>query len=463
MGDFRVRDYLLYPAHIFRARNAARAAEQATPEQRRRLTQDRLAATLEHAVSQVPYYRETLAPFRRRFDNMVADLDLSPLPVLTKDAIRTAGPALWADDRARYRPVPGHTSGTTGSPMAFLLGSDSHVAHFAGIWNMLNWTGYRFTQPFADLHATTLPGNAWWYQDRRLNCLRLCAYQLSPDTIAGYNERLKQAQPLFLKGTPTVLYIFARLLEDAGIEPYQPRAILTCAETVYSHYRDTLARVFTGGIFDFYNQNERACLFSTCAYGTYHIHEDYSYVELAGESDGHAEVLATTWHNRSMPFIRYQTNDIAQVAGAPAPCPCGRSHRTVRRIVGRVHDVVALPDGRFCSSFAYLFEDQPGVRMAQIYQQQVSAIEVRLVVTPAFDRIAGPPRLEAEMRQWLGNTIDIHFTYPDALVPGSNGKVQFIESLPGRALIGGGADRSSITRPPHRAPVAGAVIGEPVR
>ena len=450
MGNFRARDYLFYPAAIVRGRRAAQAAERWDADRRRAATQQRLAHTLHHAVANVPYYRETLAPFRHRFDAMVADLDLSPLPLLTKNDIRSVGAALHADDAGRRRTSVSRTSGTTGTPMQFLLGGESHVAHFAGIWNMLGWTGYRFGRRFADLHATASADGPWQWHDRRLNCLRLCPHQMTPANVAAYNDRVAQFQPYFLKGTPSTLTLYARLLTERGIVPYQPPVILTCAETVYRHYRETLRRTFPQSrLFDFYNQNERACLFSTCEHGTYHIHEDYAFVELTGDDAARREIVTTSFFNPAMPLIRYQTDDLAD-PGGHAPCACGRSHRTVKGILGRAQDVIVTPDGQFSTSFIFLFDDLPGVRMAQIYQDDPARVEVRIVATSEFDRATSVPYLEAGMRKWLGAQIAIDFVFPDAIAPGANGKIQFIVSKPGRALIGHANLRPDTTAPARR-------------
>ena len=447
MGDFRARDFLFYPVAISRAHRAVRAAERWPADRRRAATQDSLARALHHAVTHVPYYRTTYAPFRHRLDTMVADLDLSPLPLLTKAEIRRAGTALWADDRARWRPTASHTSGTTGTPMQFLLGGDSHVAHFAGIWNMLNGCGYRFGQRFADLRSSPLPGNAPFLVDRRLNCLRMCNYHLSRDSAVAFNDRLKRFRPSLLKAMPSSLYIFARHLEDLGVAPYQPEVILTCAETVHPHYRDTFRRVFSGRLFDFYNQNERACLFATCEHGTYHVHEDYAFVELVADAPGRAEVVTTSLHNAAMPLLRYRTHDI--VAVGAAPCPCGRTGRTVDRILGRTQDVIVTPDGRACNSFGLALQDLPGLRFVQFYQATVDAVEVRIVAAAEFDHANTPRLIERRLRDWLGDAIAIDFTFPQAIAPGSNGKIQLIVSQPGRTMIGqpGGPARRPTAQP----------------
>jgi phenylacetate-CoA ligase len=45
----------------------------------------------------------------------------------------------------------------------------------------------------------------------------------------------------------------------------------------------------------------------------------------------------------TMPIIRYDTGDIAELD--PKPCACGRSLPTLRQIYGRAVDSVVLPDG----------------------------------------------------------------------------------------------------------------------
>ncbi len=433
MATFRLRNFVRYPRDIIRFHDRLRDAETWTPERRRAETQVRLERLLHHAVTNVPYYRETLAPFRASFPAMIDRLDLSELPVLTKDTVRAQGRALWADNHADYRPSVGTTSGTTGSPMAFALGRDSHTAHFASIWQMLNWTGYRFGDRFADLTGLELRNNAVHQMDRRLNCLRLCSYHLSRDTVTAFNDCLAKFKPRILKAAPSALFIYARFLRDEGIKPHQPPVVLTCSETIHPHYRETFNAVFTGQHFDFYNQNERACLFATCEHGAYHIFEDYSFVELDGDGSGPASILATTFHNFAMPLIRFQTNDLAEPAKAKT-CACGRAYRTVGRILGRAEDVVVTPDGRFCSYFECVLEDFPEIRFTQLYQEDPSALEVRLVTTDAFDRINIPPRMERSMRKWLGEEIRIDFAFPDSLKPGPTGKTPFIVSHPGRQL-----------------------------
>ncbi len=432
---FRLRDFAFYPPQIRSYRRHLQQAQYWSPEQRRADTQANLARLLHHAVTNVPYYRRTLAPYRDRFANMIERLDLSELPRLTKRQIREHGQELWADNHGAYGPSVIHTSGTTGSPTKFLVDRQSNITHFASIWSMLNWAGYRFGDRFADLSAGQRPGEPLYALDLRLNCLRLCSGRLSHETVPKLAERLARFQPVIFKAIPSSMYLYCRWLDECGVSPFQPSAILTCAETVHDHYRAKFQELFDCRLYDFYNQNERACLFSTCEEGRYHIHEDYAFVELIDDdTPGRAQVIATTTNNFVMPLIRYETNDLVEV-GAGAGCPCGRTYATVDSVIGRIDDVVVTPNGNFHSGFEFVFERAENIRMTQIVQDQVDRIEVKLVPSPGFDKRADLRRLERQLRAWLGNEIAIDFSFHAALQPGRTGKIPFVISRPGRDLL----------------------------
>ncbi len=430
---FRLRDFIVYPPQLRAYHQKLQHSQFWSPERRRAETQVKLAELLHHAVTNVPYYRRTLAPYRGGFASMIERLDLSELPRLTKQQIRDHGQELRSETHHRASVV--HTSGTTGTPTQFLLDGQSNIAHFASIWNMLNWVGYRFGDRFADLTGGQRPDEPMYSHDLRMNCLHLCSARLSHENVHEFARRVRRFKPVVFKGIPSSMYIYCRWLEEAGLDSYQPKAVLTCAETLHDHYRAKLKKLFKCQLFDFYNQNERACLFSTCEAGRYHIHEDYSYVELVDDGTaGRAQVVGTTTNNFVMPLIRYETNDLVEV-GDGAVCSCGRTYTTVESVIGRMDDVVVTPDGKIHNSFEHIFAGDENIRMTQIVQDEVDRIEVRIVATPAFDKRGDVRRLKREINSWLGDEIAIDFSFHNALLPGRTGKIPFVISRPGSELL----------------------------
>lgn len=434
---FRLRDFAIYPAAIWRFRRLLERAQRWDQDTRRGWIQERLNQTLWQAVHHVPYYRRTLAPYRSCFNDMIDRLDLSELPILTKDEIKANYDALCADNAAKFHPHPVHTSGSTGTPTKFLLDEGADISHFASIWRVLNWGGYRFGDRFADLTGFVLKNDRLFQYDARLNCLHLSSFNFKRENIVAYVDRLNRFRPVLIKAFPSSMNLFCRWLDDLGVTVFRPNCVLSCAETLLDHQRQKMESVLGCPVYDFYNQNERASLISTCEYGTYHVHEEYSFTEWGSESSGPnntSEIIATTYHNMAMPLVRYKTDDLAELRNGSDKCACGRSYRTVRRIIGRIEDLIVTPDGRHVGSIAPAFSLSPGIRLSQIIQDTTESITIKIVKGDNF-HISDVDTLDRGLRSRLGEVISIEYDYVDAILPGRNGKIKFIISKPGQAAV----------------------------
>lgn len=433
--NFQLRDFVLYPLAIKRFHDQLLQSQFWSQDRLRGWVQERLDRTLRLAVRTVPYYRRTLGSHAARFTEYVERLDLSELPFITKDTVRLHGAELRAEGSGSRASVV-RTSGTTGTPAEFLVDGTSNVAQFAALWRVLNWTGYRFGDRFVDIRRNPSQGPVV-RRDRRLNALVIPVFHFQRENVPLYLEHLRRFDPVLIKSYPSALDLFCRWLGELGLT-YRPPAVLTCAETLLEHQRAVIREVLQCPMFDFYNHNERAGLISTCDQGSYHIHEEYSWLELVGEAGrpagpgGAGEVVTTTFHNDVMPLIRYRTGDIA--TAGDQPCRCGRPHRTVARIHGRLTDVIVTPDGRHLSGLEHAFMRARGVHRSQIVQETPEEIVVNIVKAPSYSE-ADHQQIEHGLRSFVGGDMRIRFNYVPAIEPGENGKVQFVVSRPGRAAV----------------------------
>jgi phenylacetate-CoA ligase len=289
---------------------------------------------------------------------------------------------------------------------------------------------------FADLTGHVSKRGRLFEYDLRLNCLHLSSFDFKRENIGRYVDRLRRFRPVVFKAYPSSLHLFCRWVRDAGLEPPTPRAILTCAESLLDHQSAMIQATIPAPLFDYYNQNERAALISTCEKSRYHVHEEYSLLELVhgpARSEGGSEIVATTFHNLAMPLIHYRTGDLATPDDG-TPCACGRHSRTVASIQGRIEDVVVTPDGRHVGRLDAAFKYSPGIRLSRIVQQTPREIRVDIVRAATYSTQDGET-LERELRARLGGAIGIRFNFVEEIPVGINGKIKFVISEPGRAAI----------------------------
>lgn len=81
-----------------------------------------------------------------------------------------------------------------------------------------------------------------------------------------------------------------------------------------------------------------------------HIFEDHFYPEVVDPKTGVAcppgtvgELVLTTLSKEAMPLLRYRTGDLVSLMDeADRPCRCGRTHRRMSRVAGRVDDMLIV-------------------------------------------------------------------------------------------------------------------------
>lgn len=429
--NFRLRDFVGHPLEILRFRRFLESSQWWSRERLEAWGLARLRRIVAHALANVPYYGRVARERGFRAEHVRSFEDLALFPILDRDDVVRHHDALVARNARRFEPLPGETSGSTGTPMRFLLDRHTNVLEFASLWRVLSWAGYRFGDRFVSMSGRLLPSGRLWQYDWRLNCLHVSTFDLRRENTREVADRIARFRPRLVKGYPSSISLLARWIVEDGIPAHRPHAVLCGSETLLDHQRATIERAFRCAVHDFYGQNERAALVSTCPRGTRHVHLEYSHVEVldargvpAVEGDA-GEVVTTGFHNLAMPLIRYRTRDLAvRAAGA---CRCTRVHTPIERIVGRIEDVVVTPDGRHVGRLDAALKHARGILVSQVVQTTRDAITVRIVRTPEWTP-AEEPGLVRHLRDRLGSAIAIGFEYVDRIEPGPNGKIKFVVS-----------------------------------
>jgi phenylacetate-CoA ligase len=193
--------------------------------------------------------------------------------------------------------------------------------------------------------------------------------------------------------------------------------------------RGLCREVFGVPLTDVYSAQEVGYIALQCPdYPHYHIQAESLLVEILDEQNrpcGPGEVgrvVVTTLQNFGAPLIRYAIGDYAEVG---EPCPCRRGLPVIRRIQGRVRNMVRLPDGRrHWPSFPTRgFAHIGAIRQLQLAQVAPAVIEARLVVGRPFDE-AEAEVFTGFVRERLDYPFEVRLRYLDAIPRSKSGKFE---------------------------------------
>lgn len=425
-------------------RLAGRTAQLALSQRRSRASlarfQDaRLRRLVRHAGAKVPYYRELFRRIGLDPREFRGRADLGRIPLLDKETLRAQPDAFVAEDADRFHPETKQTSGSTGTPLKFMVSAESKIVDAAAALRTYAWAGY-----VPGMKVFTMKS----YMRDWVSCRSMAGRSLDADTnkltpevgLALWRE-INRMKPAFFHGYPFFLVTMARIAQEAGIAYHRPHTIISIGESLPVSVRRTLSEAYGGArIFDYYSMHENAVLIVECGHGTKHVIDDYAcheFVDDAGRpvAAGRAEIVGTSYYNLAMPLIRYRTRDFAWLPADAAPCACGRPFPAVAIIEGRKEDFVVTPEGRILQLFEEPMNEARGIAASQFIQDAPDHLTVNLLPSPDFDP-GSLAAVERELRRRIGPTMRMDFRLVEALErrPGDSGKIPFLISRIGHSF-----------------------------
>jgi phenylacetate-CoA ligase len=169
-----------------------------------------------------------------------------------------------------------------------------------------------------------------------------------------------------------------------------------------------------------------------------HIYEDHFLPEIIDPDSGEplppgqkGELVLTTLTKEGFPLLRYRTRDITSLD--PSPCPCGRTHRRMDRVLGRSDDMLIIRGVNvYPSQIEAILVETRG--LSPHYQIQVDRVDnldhMEVQVELAEDFLDEVRHLETltrdltrRLREFLGVTAQVRLVSPRS-IGRSEGKAQ---------------------------------------
>lgn len=400
----------------------------------------KLKEIIRFAYSEVPYYRKVFDEVGVTPADFKDLADLAALPILTKDDIRENFDQLHSREYTKYAPSPGHTSGSTGTTVTFTL--THFVKHYEMAFGHRHWRAAGFGSRD---RSVIIRGDVLTDDPRarapflkKAKELFLSSFHMSVESLPEYARMIAAFRPVAIRAYPSALKIVTRYFMEKGLPPIKGlKVILTSSESLLQSVREEAEEFWGVPVNDWYGNAERVAAIGQCEYGNYHVHEDYSFVEMIPtDSPERYRIVGTTYYNLAMPLIRYDMRDIVCIDSAVADqfCSCGRFFRVVSGIDGRIEGIVVTPDGRFVGRLDAAFKYSTGIELAQIIQKTIDSIEIRIVRGDSFsDDDLG--KLTKELRLRLGESITINYEFVSDISRTAAGKLRFVISKLGNNYV----------------------------
>ena len=422
MVEFRFADYWSPPAICY-WRYTLWRSQYYCPEQMRALQWKHLSRLIRHCQRKVSYYRDLFQ--KHRLDVRSLE-DLSRVPVLDKETVRSRLEEFKADDFKRYRPREIHTAGSTGTPMRVYWDIGSNILELTCQWRHFSWLGYRLGDVILDLRGGEHPGHTWRWKCR---LLEISADSVNASDIQRWIDLLRSYKPTLWRGHSLSIYSFCRVMAEAGIEEPKPRAIATVAEPLLQSQREFIES-FTGvKVGENYGLKEHTALIIQCPQGGYHIASEYGILEIlkpngdAAKPGEEGRIVTTGLHNRAFPLLRYDSGDLA--IPSDRVCPCGRTLPLVERITGREDDYILDSRGRWVSGLRFALWNKSGIRLSQLIQSKAGSLDVYLVTTQEYTDQMGQEIIQA-YKERLSNKMQINIRLVDQVPVRDTPKFKFV-------------------------------------
>jgi phenylacetate-CoA ligase len=242
-------------------------------------------------------------------------------------------------------------------------------------------------------------------------------------------EWLQHERPSFLLTYPSNVAELARLSIERKCRLSELREVRTIGEMVTPDLRGLCEEAWGVKVTDTYSTSEVGYIALQCpVHSHYHVQSESVLVEVV-DDDGRpchpgsiGRVLVTDLHNFAMPLVRYDIGDYAELGDA---CDCGITLPVLRRIVGRVRNMLITASGE---RYWPMLGSRKYSEIAPVVQHQLAQKELDLVELRIVTREQLSERQEQALRALVLSSLPpgmrLELRYCDQIARGAGGKFE---------------------------------------
>ncbi|MBN2312748.1 MAG: phenylacetate--CoA ligase family protein [Sedimentisphaerales bacterium] len=356
--------------------------------------QAQLSDLLQFAVEEVPFYHR----FRRAVERFNPFDALKEFPLLSKKIVQENTEALIPKSLDRIPHHPGTTGGSSGNQLEYLEDDSTYareMGYMLSQWKRVGYTPRHKKATFRGVPFRRITDSSFWQENPIHNELQFSPFHMSETNLHYYIQKIIEYKPQFFHGYPSALDIVAEYILRHELTPRLPRvkAVLLASESCSEAQRQRIEAAFRARAYSWYGHSERIILGGECETSRcYHAFPTYGILEILDENGEPCntgqcgEIVGTGFLNRSMPLIRYRTDDFA--VREPSECKCGRGWDRFSNVQGRwtlEGSILGRSGARISAAAINMHGDMfKNVVRYQYYQEKRGELEIRLIPNNRF-------------------------------------------------------------------------------
>jgi len=353
-GNYKVADFLKH----------YRKSQFFTKDQILKIQCEKLQKLINYSVKNIKFYSSFFKQSNVKPTDIKKPEDLIKLPVMTKQIYRENFPNNIVDLNSNKNDlILNNTSGSSGTPFNFYQSRRLKGQAAARLIFFYEWAGRKYGEPFARIWGVVNSNFKIGLFNKYIeNSLVINAFDLGEHTFSRFFKEIKKKKPKLLEAYTSGAYAFSVLMKNHNVSLNIPATIVS-GETLYEFQINLIKKYLNTEIFNRYGCREFGNIAQECSEhnGLHIIQEDFI-VEILDNNNqpvkegDKGKIIVTSLDNYSMPFIRYQIDDIGIIS--TKDCTCGRNLKMLESIEGRVTDMIYSPAGKHISLyfFALIFQ-----------------------------------------------------------------------------------------------------------